>query len=173
VIEARLSVARLAFKEERWEDALVISEQARAFYKGQQNRDKEGLASALQARALLEEGELSQAREALACAQTLAGQSEDVFIRAETALTGAWAAARSGTPSERREAAERLRELVAQTREGGLKGLELQAQLGMAELEEASGTAPRRIDLMAVEQEARQLGYLAIARRASAVARRF
>jgi tetratricopeptide (TPR) repeat protein len=172
VVEARLSVARLAFKEERWEEALAISEQARAFYKGQQNRDKEGLAYAREAHARLEMGEHSRAREALACAQALAGQSEDVFIRAEAALTGAWAAARSGAPSERKAAAERLRELVARTREGGLKGLELQARLGLAELERASGTEPRRIGLMAVEHEARQLGYLAIARQASAVARR-
>jgi tetratricopeptide (TPR) repeat protein len=172
VVETGLSLARLAIKKGRLEEALAIAEQARDFYEEQQNRDKEGLACALLGRALLVGGEFSRARETLAHAQALASQSDDVFIMAEAALTGAWAAARFGTPSEREEAGARLWEFITRTREGGLKGLELQAQLGLAELEQASSSEPARIDLLALEQEATQLGYFAIARRVQTVARR-
>jgi hypothetical protein len=67
----------------------------------------------------------------------------------------------------------RLQEFIERAQEGGLLGVVLQARLCLAELEQASGgVESARAECSAIEQEALRLGYLAIARKAGAVARR-
>jgi tetratricopeptide (TPR) repeat protein len=173
VIETELALAKLALKEGASEQSLALASRAYAFYVRQKNRDKEGLAHAVLARALLVRGRHAEARQELVRARALAGRSEDVFITAEVLLTEAWVTALLGAAPERQELAQRLQELIDWAHQGGLVGVVLQARLCLAELEQASGMVePVRAECSAIEQEALRLGYLAIARKAGAVARR-
>lgn len=89
---------------------------------------------------------------------------------AEVLLTSAWAAVRMGAAAERQEAAHLLEELIARFQAGELKGMELQARLGLAELHHASGNDAAGAECMNLEKEARLLGYLAVAQKARALA---
>lgn len=171
-IDAELALVRLALEEGRLEEAEARAERAREFYVEQHNRDKEGLAHALRVRPLLLRGEASQALQALAQALSLAGRSENVLIEAAVQLAHAWVGARVGTPAERKETARRLQDFASRAHAGGLKGLELQARLGMAELRQADSLDAARAEFLTIAQEAIQLGYLGITRSARALSRR-
>ncbi|MBN1206107.1 MAG: protein kinase [Myxococcaceae bacterium] len=163
--ESELTLARLAMAEGRLEEALALAEQALAVHAELRSPDKEGLAHAVKAQALLARGELPRARESLARARELAEPCEDLLVLAEVALTGARAARVDGTPGERAAEARRLQELVARAAQAGLQGVWLEARLALAEL------SPVGEELQAIEHEATRLGYLPLARRAGAAMR--
>jgi len=160
VAESELAMARLALEEGRLEEALALAEQALAAHAALRSPDKEGLAHAVRARVLLAQGELPRARRALASARMLAGNSEELLIQAEVALTEARMALEQGTPEEHEAQARRLQQLVATAAKAGLQGMWLEARLVLAELSQAGAELP------AIEREATRMGYLPLARMA-------
>jgi tetratricopeptide (TPR) repeat protein len=170
VIDTVLDTAKLMLEEGDSKQALAMAERVCTFYARQGNHAKEGWAHALRARVLLVRGETTPARGALKHAQALSGQSEDIFIMAEVLLTRAWAAVRGGSGAEREQTARLLQEFSARCQLGELKGLEFQARLSLAELHHASGLDAAGAECMDLEQEARLLGYLSVARKAHALA---
>jgi eukaryotic-like serine/threonine-protein kinase len=164
------AMSPLMLKEGDSQQALAMAERVRTFYAQQGNQAKEGWAHALRARVLLVRGETALARGALMSAQALSGRSEDLFIMAEVLLTRAWAAALTGSAAEREETAHLLQELIARFQMGELKGMEFQARLGLAELHHASGMDSAGAECLNLEKEALLLGYLAVARKARALA---
>ncbi len=165
VAESELALARLAMEEGRLEESLALAERALSAHAALRSPDNEGLAHAVRARALLAQGELPRARQALACARQLAEGSEELLILAEVALVGARVVLRDGTREERGAKVRRLQPLVARAAQAGLQGVRLEAWLALAELSRSGA------ELQAVEREATRLGYLLLARRAGAAAR--
>ncbi|MFL5347080.1 MAG: protein kinase domain-containing protein [Hyalangium sp.] len=170
--ETELSLARVAVEEGKPDEALRVLEQVLAAYAEPRTPDKEGLARAIMAQALLAKESLGAAREAIVQARSLAGQSENFVIMAEVALTYARCLSRSGTLLEREETSRHLQALFARARQGGLKSVELQARLALAELEETVGEVSLQATYLAIAGDANQLGYMTIARRAEAATRR-
>jgi tetratricopeptide (TPR) repeat protein len=165
VAESELAVARLAIEEGRLEEALALAEQALSAHVALRSPDKEGLAHAVRARALLAQGELPRARLALTRARVLAEGCEEWLILAEVALIGARVTLEDGALEEREAEARRLQGLVAQAAQAGLQSEWLEGRLVLA------GLSRDRVQLQAVEREATRLGYLLLARRACAAAR--
>ncbi|MDY7230345.1 protein kinase domain-containing protein [Hyalangium rubrum] len=165
VAESELALARLALEENRMEESLALAEQALSSHAALRSRDKEGLAHAVRARALLARGEVPRARQALAQAKECAEDCEDLLIRSAILLTGAWVAKRDGTLQECEAQARRLHGLVAQAAQVGLRSVWLAARLALAELSRDS------TECEAIEREAARLGYLLLARSAAAAAR--
>jgi tetratricopeptide (TPR) repeat protein len=172
IAETELALARVALASERPEEALTRVERASAGYAEQRLRAMEGLAQAVRAQALLAGGEAGLAREALARARTLAEGSEHVLVTTEVALAGARLVLREGTAPEQAAAARGLEALVAQAKRGRMMGMELEARLARAELEQVAGVAGAGACLRELEAEAGRLGYLGLARKAGVAARR-
>ena len=170
--ETQLSLATLTVAEERPEEALSIAEQALANFVEQHNPTKEGLAHAIVAQVLLAQEDPAAALEAIRNARRLAGQSESFFLMAEVALTSACWVSRHGTLMEREETAQQLLSLVERARAGGLKGIEFQARLVLAELAEAGGSVSAPTAYLDLAREASQLGYTFVGSKAEAAARR-
>jgi tetratricopeptide (TPR) repeat protein len=172
IAETELALARLALASEHPEEALSLAERACASYAEQRLRAMEGLAQAVRAQALLARQEPGLAREALVRAQTLAERSEHVLVTSEVALAEARVALRAGDAPEQAAAVRGLQALVAQAAQGRMMGLELEARLARAELEQVAGEAGASASLREVEAEASRLGYLGLARKAGAARRR-
>lgn len=171
VIETELELSKLALEEGLTDQALALAEQARAFYVEQQNRDREGLAHAQLARVFQAKGEATQAREALARAQALAANSEDVFIQADVLLTRA-ALALLGAPAEQEEAERQLRGFIERAQQAGLKGLEFRARLSLVALGRNRDADRTRAACSEIELAATRLGYMTLAQQARSLAGR-
>jgi serine/threonine protein kinase/tetratricopeptide (TPR) repeat protein len=171
VIETELELSKLALEEGLTDQAFSLAEQARVFYVGQQNRDREGLAHAQLARVFQAKGEAAQAREALARALTLAANSEDVFIQADVLLTHA-AMAPLGPTAEQEEAERQLQAFISRAQKSGLRGLQLRARLSLAALAMPRDAERTRAQCLEIELEATRLGYLPLAQQARALAGR-
>ncbi|MFP2924714.1 tetratricopeptide repeat protein [Pyxidicoccus sp. 3LG] len=165
VAETELALARLAMAEGRPEEALAQAESARAAYATQRTDGKEGLAHAMRAQALLEQGDLAGAHRAMEQAHSLAGQSEDFFIAADLTLAFARLAARGGSAGKRQELAHALEELAQRASAGSMPGVALEARLARMALAQAEGKQSQA-ELHTLQSEADRLGYMGLARRA-------
>jgi serine/threonine protein kinase/tetratricopeptide (TPR) repeat protein len=170
--ETQLSLAKLAVAEGNLEEAFSLAEQTLAAYAEPHNPVKEGLAHAIMAQVLLAQEKPAAALEAIRQARRLAGLSESFFIMAEVALTSAAWVSRNGTSEEREEISRQMLPLAEKARAGGLKGIELQARLALAELEGAGGQVPIPAAYLDIAWDAYLLGYVSVGRKAEAAARR-
>jgi tetratricopeptide (TPR) repeat protein len=172
IAETQLGLADLSLEEGHSpaEQEAVIRQVLEVFQK-RKARDDETLAWCILARALLAEGKASGATEAMEHARSLAAKSQNPEIRWRTAITAArietaekgiaHSAAGSATRKE-------LAAIIANSRELGYMGIELDARLALAEIEMKSGQmAAGRAHLTAVEADARAKGYLLIAHKAA------
>ena len=143
-------------------DAVRASDLARAAAQGlgeQGATGGEALALAVSALASHARGDDYATREAIDRALGLLEKDQDLRARLTTEL----AAARLGRNVRGQAPRATLRDVAAQATRAGLLELRLEADLALAETETGAG---RQARLAAVEQEARTLGYGAIARRA-------
>ena len=117
-------------------------------------------------RALVAQGKLNEARMAAAQAEALAKRTQNVFERLEFAISVArLSAAVGGTATARRE----LEAILAEAQEYGFYALQLEARLGLGEVEVRMGTpSVGRARLNALRAEAGTKGYGLIARKAAA-----
>jgi DNA-binding winged helix-turn-helix (wHTH) protein/Tfp pilus assembly protein PilF/TolB-like protein len=172
IAETQLSLANLSLEEglsPAEQEASV--RQALEVFQTQKVRDDETEAWCVLARALLAEGKVSAAKEAMQHARPLAAKSQDPEIRWQTAITAARIetaennVARSAAGSATRK---ELANVITKSRELGYMGTELDARLAGAEIEMKTGqTTTGRAHLTAVEANAKAKGYNLIARKAA------
>jgi tetratricopeptide (TPR) repeat protein len=123
-------------------------------------KDREALAVAVQASALLAQGDVPGSRQAAERAVQLAADSEIPFVRLRVAVLAGRVRAASGKPADAAEALRSLETAAAEAAGAGLAGLRLEALLALGEIELGSGrTETGRGRLREVEQEARAKGY--------------
>jgi serine/threonine protein kinase/tetratricopeptide (TPR) repeat protein len=162
-----LGLARVAFEEERWEDALTLAKQASDVYRERGLEHDAAMAEALRARALLGLGKRDEALGALKQAQALVthGKSamEPGILIAESALV---AATDSRGLDEMRG---KLQELLDHARGAGAVADELDLRLALAELELRADAHLACNQLTALVADARAHGFLLTARKAEAM----
>jgi DNA-binding winged helix-turn-helix (wHTH) protein/TolB-like protein/Flp pilus assembly protein TadD len=172
IAETQLALADLSLEEARppaEQEAAV--RQALEVFQAQRIRDDETGAWCILARALLAQGKAAAAREAMQHARSLAAKSQNPEIRWQTAITTARieTAQKDLAHSAAGIAARKeLATIITKSRALGYMGIELDARLGLAEIEMKAGqTAAGRAHLTAIEADAKAKGYNLIARKAA------
>jgi len=172
IAETQLALADLSLEEARSPaEREAVVRRALEIFQTQKAHDDETEAWSILARALLAEGKVAPAKEAMQHARSLAAKSQNPEIRWQTAITAARIEtadknpARSATGIATRK---ELATLITKSREFGYMGIELDARLALAEIEMKSGqTTPGRAHLTAIEADAKAKGYNLIARKAA------
>jgi DNA-binding winged helix-turn-helix (wHTH) protein/tetratricopeptide (TPR) repeat protein len=172
IAETQLGLADLSLEEARssaeQEGAI---RQALEVFQIQKARDDETSAWCILARALLKEGKVPAATEAIQHARSLAAESQNPEIRWRTAITAARieTAEKSAAHSAAGGATRKeLGAIIAKSRELGYQGIELDARLALAEIEVKSGqVAEGRAHLTGIEADAKAKGYNLVARKAA------
>jgi eukaryotic-like serine/threonine-protein kinase len=125
------------------------------------------------ARAMLAQDKAAAAYDAIEHARSLAGKSQNPYLRWQTAITAArlYIAGKDHARTASRMAVQKeLSAIVAKSRELGYQGIELDARLALAEIEMKEGqTAAGRAHLAAIESYAKAKGYRLVARKAARV----
>jgi len=173
IAQTQLGLADLSLEEARSpaeQEAVVRN--ALEVLQAQKDREDETEAWCVLARALLAQGKVAPAKNAIQHARSLAAKSQNPETRWQTALTAAQVetadknvAHSSAANATRQE----LTAIVTKSRELGFVGVELDARLALAELEMKTGQATAgRVHLAAVEADAKAKGYNLVARKATA-----
>jgi eukaryotic-like serine/threonine-protein kinase len=172
IAETQLDIAELSLEEAR-----SPAEQESAIrtiidiFQQQKARDDETRAWWILTRALLAEGKIAAAKQAVQQARALAAKSQNPEIRWRTAIAAATvetadkvAAGSVAGIAARKE----LESVIAQSRKLGYRIVELDARLASAELEMQAGqTAGGRTHLSAIEADAKVMGYNLVVRKAA------
>ncbi len=162
VAGSHLSLAKLALEEGKGSDSENLARKAIAEFQSQNLSDNEADAHNTLAGALIAENKLSDAAAEIDKAGKLAPQ--DRVVQSSIQITAARLKARSGKLEEARQDFDS--QLLA-TKEKRLVGLQLEIRLALAEIEVSSGTKPNGVAfLTALENDARDSGYLLIATKA-------
>ena len=163
----QLLLGTLTLHEGRSAEAVTAIRQAATQLHALKNSDEESAALGALARALLSEKKTQEADDAIQQALRLVEKSRNRLSIFEVGLAAARVEAATG---KRDAAATRLRKLQIDAK--GYAGVGLDVDLGLGELEIASGrTAEGRARLAAVEQQARAKGFLLTAGQAAAARR--
>jgi tetratricopeptide (TPR) repeat protein len=177
---ARQALAEVAIEQGRAAEAVALLRPVEEEWRRQKRRDGETFAHALLARAHFQAndgpaGEAELAR-SLALLPSIEGRDTRVWITAMLQpLRGAGAARvpRSCAAEPAGSALKALAAAAGDARRAGYAFLELQARLGLGEVELACGrTSPGRSRLAAVEKEARARGLVLVADKAARAARK-
>ena len=163
--ESLLALADLALEEEHPTDAETAVRTALEEFQAEKLRDDEIIARTLLARALLMQHKDAEAAREIDLAADLARGSPTREVRMSYAITAARVrGARGGVA----EAVKSLEGTLAEARRYGYLGYQLEARLGLGEMEIKSGrTATGRSQLGALEKDANANGFLLIARKAA------
>ena len=169
----QLALADLSLEEARppAEQETTVRQALEVFQKEKLAEGETG-AWGILARALLAEGKVAAAKDAMQRARSLAAKSQHPEVRWQTAITAARiltaekGSARSGAGNAARQ---ELAAVIAKSRELGYAGIELDARLALAEIEMKAGqTTSGRAHLSAIEADAKAKGYSLVARKAAA-----
>jgi eukaryotic-like serine/threonine-protein kinase len=165
IASARLSLADLAIDAGRAAEAEPAAQAAGEELAKRSEVDNRVWAANVLARARLEQGKI---REAQAAVSSVAGvNAGDYGVRQSFALTAARVSA-AAAPKGSADAERRCTAILADYTSRGFVTSRLYAALALGEIEIASGkTAAGRARLEALEKEAREKGFLLIARKAS------
>jgi tetratricopeptide (TPR) repeat protein len=163
--DARLALAELDCNSGNSADAELLARVALEHFHSQKQTNGEISAGGLLARSLLQQGKISESKEAIERALKLSENSQDVLVRFHLAIEHAYLlSATKEVAAAEREA----RQVVAQARKLGLFRLELEASLAAGEIARNTNPAAGRIQLANVEKKARARGFGLIARKAAA-----
>jgi hypothetical protein len=151
--------------EGRPENAETPLHEVAVLFSAERASDHEAEANAMLAQVLSAQHRSALATEAAQRAETLAKNSERPRVRILVHIELARLRIEESPPDARRQAEAAL----ADARQLGSKGLELEAGLALVEIEAAGGFAPRsRERLLTLERDAREHGFERIARTAIA-----
>jgi class 3 adenylate cyclase/tetratricopeptide (TPR) repeat protein len=157
----RLSLAKLALEEGKVTEAESLARQAIQGFQADKLTDNEADARNALARALFSEGNVTAAQGEIDRATKIAVQ--DFAIRISLAITAARLKARSGKIEEaRRDLNSQLKEAKARN----LMGLQFDTRLALAEIAASSDSKSKETLLVALDQDARNSGYLLAATKA-------
>jgi len=171
ISEAQLALADLALEEARSPAEQEASiRQVLIVFRQQKARDNETRAWCTLSRALVVEGKMADAREAIGEALPLAAKSKNPQVHWRTAIAAAVVEGdeKGARSSSAKVARKELAAVIARSRERGYLLVELDARLAMATLEMKAGqTAEGRAHLTAIEADAKAKGYNLVARHAA------
>jgi tetratricopeptide (TPR) repeat protein len=168
VAESLLALATVAFEEGRSPDVEAKVRESLEAFERARSPQGEALAEALLAQSLLASGDLGGASRASDRARALGATTEYRQPRLVAALTAARVTAAKGRAAE---AAQGLRQLLAEAEDSGHVAFALEARLALAEIEEATGAASARERIAALSKDASARGFTLVARRAQALLR--
>lgn len=131
--------------------------------------DDEVTAYTVLSRALIQASDAAAAAKAIDKATAIESKSHDRGVHFAFAVADARVRAANGKSGE---AIDILRTTLKQVKKDGFAGLEFEARLALAEIESESSKPTAIAGLKALEQEARQRGYLLIAGKAAALSAR-
>jgi class 3 adenylate cyclase/tetratricopeptide (TPR) repeat protein len=157
----RLSLAKLALEEGNGTAAETLARQAIQGFQDGKLPDNEAEARGTLARALILQGKLADAQQEVANALRLAAQ--DRIIRISLAITAARLKARSGKVEEARRD---LDSLLKESKEKNLVSLQFETRLALAEISSTADSKSKKAVTTALEQDARNSGYLLVATKA-------
>jgi len=171
VPEVRLVLAWLSIEEgdpgQAERTALDIAQD----FEKQNDIDRGALARSALAHALLAQGRVTEARQAVDRAAALSAKSEAPRVRLLVAITVARVRAAAGGVGAAARALNNLEAARAEAKKAGLVGLEFEARLAIGEIELQSGRSAaggRRLEEL--QREAGSRGFGLVARKAAAAA---
>jgi serine/threonine protein kinase/tetratricopeptide (TPR) repeat protein len=170
--ETRVSMAELAIDTGHSADAESAAREVKDVFRKQQLIEDEIWADTVQARASLAQGKFEDAANELDTAAGHEATIQNEEVRLKLALAAAKFHAASGKPADRAAAKNALEAMLAEAKKRGFVGYQLEARFALGELEMKSHqTAAGRAHLTALEKEARTEGFLAVSRKAGALAK--
>jgi hypothetical protein len=164
---SRIALAQSSMEEGHPAEAVEPLRQAVADLKELKSEDDEALAYPVLARALLRAGNPADALKAMESGAGVASKSRNRIVQIAFAIADAQAKAANGRVAP---ATESLTRIIAETKESGFLGYELEARLALAEVQSgpAKTTAsPARV--AALEKDARAKDFLLIAHKAGSL----
>jgi hypothetical protein len=138
-----------------------MARQAIQGFQGSKMADDEADARSTLARSLMLEGKLADAQREIETAAKLGAQ--DRIVRISLAITAARLKARTGQQAEARQD---LGSLLNEAKEKNLVGLQLEVRLALADLDSLSDSKRKDSSVTALEQDAKNSGYLLVASKA-------
>jgi tetratricopeptide (TPR) repeat protein len=162
IATSRLSLAAIALEERDTDRAETLVRPALAAFRGEKTPDEEASAHETLARVFMAQGKHEQAVEEINTAKALG--SHDNEVRMAVAVTGARLSAWKGNVAEARQSLETS---LVEARRLKLASAQLDVRLALAEIELSSDAPSGRAHLQSLEQEARDSGYLLVARKAA------
>jgi tetratricopeptide (TPR) repeat protein len=164
-----LALASLSIESGQFASAESVARERVSEFQKMGAADEEALARTVLVQALVGQGKLGDAAEAINQAAALATKTEDGNVRISVAIETARVRAASGGPDGVAGALKTLHDAVNDAAREGLTSLLFQARLALGQLEVKSGDrAAGRLRLAALQKEAAAKGFLLVARKASA-----
>ena len=161
IAASNLSLGKLALEEGKAPDAERMARQAIQGFQGSKMPDDEADARSTLARSLMLQGKLADAQREIDTAAKLGAQ--DRIVRISLAITAARLKARTGKQAEARQD---LGSLLNEAKEKNLVGLQLEVRLALADLDSLSDSKRKDSSVTALEQDAKNSGYLLVASKA-------
>lgn len=168
--DSRSGLALVALAEGKTADAERLAREAVATYEGQDAPDGQAMAHLVHARVLMAAGKTDAAIAEAKRAQASAARSQNVVVKLAASVASARIQGLSRSQSASAAAAE-LDRARTQASSLGLVPLRLDAALARAEVDAASNGASADARLVALEKEARGLGFGGVAAQAAAARR--
>jgi eukaryotic-like serine/threonine-protein kinase len=166
IAETQVSLAMLSIEEGHPSEAEASLRKWKEQFHQEQQADDELFASTVLVQALLSQGKLPDVAAELERATPLAKSSQNIFVRLQFELASARAAVMSDHPESARTA---LQQILKTARSHGFVGTELEARLGVSQMELKAGNVSfARTQLAALEKEAGAAGFGLVAKKAAA-----
>jgi eukaryotic-like serine/threonine-protein kinase len=167
--ETQLSLADLAIEEKQFPGAESTARESAQQLEKLNDVDDAAFAYYVLARALASQGKTTDAHAAIDKASALTQKGGDTNIRLRVAVEAGIIGASSGAPADVSEAKKSIQSVLADATKQNLTGIQLEARLGMGEVEMKSGDrSTGRAHLAALQKDATAKGFLLIARKAAA-----
>jgi serine/threonine protein kinase/tetratricopeptide (TPR) repeat protein len=172
VFEAAVARALVALQDGRWNDSRALAQTAIALARGDFRRDDEAAGETVLALGWLGEGQLVEARAAIARAEPRRRITEDQLLRLSGGIAAVRVRAASATGPGLDRARQDLEALIRQADGFGAVATGFEARLALGEIEIKSGqVAAGRQRLEALGRDAAARGFSWIATKAAAAAR--
>jgi tetratricopeptide (TPR) repeat protein len=166
--EARVALARVAIEEGRPGEGETTARQAAQAFAKHKASDHEAVAQSVLAAALLAQGKLAESKQAAARASAISTKSQSQRVRLAVAIVGARVRASSGAAADTAAALRSLRAVRAEAEKADRRGLALEAELALGEVELRAGrAADAQARLEALERDANARGFGLLAAKAA------
>jgi tetratricopeptide (TPR) repeat protein len=169
ISETQLSLANLSLEEKQYANAESLARDASAQLEKLNSVDDASVGYYILARILAAEAKTADAQAAIEKAAALTQKGSDTSARLRIAIESALLRANSGAPADISEAKKTIESALADAKKQNLTGIQLEARLGMGEVEMKSGDrSTGRAHLAFLQKDATSKGFLLIARKAAA-----
>jgi hypothetical protein len=159
----------LSLEEKQYANAESLARDASAQLEKLNSVDDASVGYYILARILAAEAKTADAQAAIEKAAALTQKGSDTSARLRIAIESALLRANSGAPADISEAKKTIESALADAKKQNLTGIQLEARLGMGEVEMKSGDrSTGRAHLAFLQKDATSKGFLLIARKAAA-----